>query len=92
MPETSQKLSLSVGTLRVDRCSEFDESLDQTQLAGDDAPMKGIIAKCVAPPRQDWIPPQYRGDPAPIPGDDRLFEHIEFGRLAEQFLHRPLEQ
>jgi hypothetical protein len=41
---------LSVGALGVDRCPQLDESLDQAELTGDDAPVKGTIAQRIARP------------------------------------------
>src|SRR5262249_46298517 len=75
--------SLPVCTLCVDRRSKLDESLDQTQLPGDHAPMKSDIAKCIACLRQVRLPPQDRANLARIPGDDRFFEHIEIGRVVK---------
>ena len=68
-----------------------DESLDQSQLPGDDAPVKSIVAERVARLRQVWLPPQDGADLSRIPGDDRFLQLIEIGRVVIPLAHRPLE-
>jgi hypothetical protein len=54
--------------------------------------LKGIVAQRIARPRQVRLPAQDRADLSHIPGDDRLLQHTEIGRVVKPFPHRLLEQ
>jgi hypothetical protein len=83
--------SKAVGTLCINRRSKRREALDQSQLPGEDAPVKSIVTGCVARLRQVWLPPQDGVDLLQIPGDDCFLQLIELGRVVKPLAHRPQE-
>ena len=82
---------LSVGALRVDRCPEFDESLDQAQLAGDYAPMQSIISERIACTHQVWLAAQDSRNFSLFSADDHLLQHVETGPEVKPSAHGPLK-
>ena len=83
--------SKSVGALGIDRRSQCHEALDQSQLPGHDAPVKGIVAGRVARLRQVRLSPQDGADLSRIPGDDRFLQRVEIGRVVILLAHRQQE-